>query len=162
MSKAIDLVQKFYPNVVKVKDATKPLEVTVAKTDVDNSKVRNHKDCVFAHACKRMEDIDGAIIAIKSAYIIKGDTAIRYSIPDSLAREIVAFDRDGKFETGDYYVREPSPTLKLGQHKLYKPKKRTGYKSGPHTNSGTGQKTKWHATKSIRSLRNPEIAEDPK
>lgn len=151
MSKAITLVQKFYPNVSKVKDATKPLDVVVDKSDINNSKIKNHRECVFAHACKRIENIDGAIIAIKSAYIIKGDIAIRYTIPDFLAREIIAFDREGKFEPGDYSLNEPAPSYRLNKPKPPRKQRKDLRKGSRHTG-----KSNWHATKSIRNLKNPE------
>jgi hypothetical protein len=138
---ALQVVQKFYPEVSEVKDATKPLDIEVLSKDINSSSVRNHKACAFAAACKRAKQVDGCIIAIKVAYLIKDGKATRYSVPESLSREIVAFDRDGKFGAGKY--RLIRPIRKLGD-----PAAR-----GSEKRSKPGRKVEYrHITSAIRSM----------
>src|SRR5580704_307502 len=99
---ALQIVQKFYPGIKVVRDAKTPVRIEVLKRDIDDSDVRSHKFCAVARACKRAQHIDGAIIALKVAYLIKGGEALRYSMPESLSREIVAYDRNGDFAPGTY------------------------------------------------------------
>lgn len=138
---ALQIVQKYYPNVKSVTDAGKPITVEVSKKDCTNSAIRNHNACAFAEACKRSENIDGAVIAVTVAYLVKNGVAKRYSIPESLSREIVVFDRNGQFSPGVY--------------KLLAPKRKLGDPSarGSETRSKKGRKVRYrHSTQAIRSL----------
>ncbi len=108
---ALTIVQQFYPDVRHVKDAIRPLRIEVTKEDAESRAVRKHKDCALAVACKKMEMVDGAIISVAAAYLVKGDTAIRYKVPQSVAREIVSFDRSGGFEQGEYWLDKPAHKL---------------------------------------------------
>ena len=138
---ALQIVNKFYPQVTGVTDAKLPINIEVLKRDINSSAVRNHKECAFAQACKRTKQIDGAIIALKVAYLIKDGQAVRYSIPESLSREIVAFDRNGAFEAGDY--RLESPRRKLGDPRA----------TGSDKRSKPGRKVTYrHTTSAIRSM----------
>jgi hypothetical protein len=126
MPDALKIVQKFYQNVTAVKDATKSLEIQVESKDVKSSSVRNHKECALAHACKRLQDVDGVIMSVSTAYIIKGDIAYRYQVPETASREIVSFDRDAGFMPGTYQLVKPYPTNRIGaERRSTKPKKRT-------------------------------------
>jgi hypothetical protein len=140
---ALGIVQRFYPEVKTVRDATKPLNIEVTKRDINSSAVKNHKDCALAVACKRAEAVDGAIVAVRAAYIIKGDAATRYHIPESVAREIIAFDRSGEFAPGQYRLLKPI-------HKLGDP-------AGTGSNNRKAQPVKKrpfrHITTGIRQIR---------
>lgn len=130
--------------MVSVSDATRSLNIEVSPRDIKSSTARNHKVCAFAAACKRAKHLDGAIIAVKIAYMIKDGKATRYSIPESLSREIVAFDRNGAFSAGGYRLDKP-------KRKLGDPTAR-----GSENRKSKGRKVKYrHATQGIRSLRNP-------
>jgi len=138
---ALEIVQKFYPNVKHVKDATKDIVVEVTDSDSKSKAVRNHKECAFAHACKRERVAEATIISRKISYLINGDTATRFATPESLAREIVAFDRNAKFEPGIYNLRRPSPTEKLNSGRGY------SQKTNSHSKS---PKRFYHTTDNIR------------
>jgi len=138
---ALQIVNKFYPQVTAVTDAKRPIDIEVLKRDINSSAVRNHKACAFAQACKRTKQIDGAIIALKVAYLIKDNAAVRYSIPESLSREIVAFDRNGNFEPGRYALE--SPRRKLGDPSA----------TGSDNRTKPGRKVRYrHTTQAIRSM----------
>jgi len=107
-------VRKFFPGVKHVVDATEPLNIEVTKGDVSTSKRKAHSECAMAVACKRAKHLDGVIIATSTAYLIKGDTATRYTVPDSVGREVVAFDRGGSFEPGEYKLIKPNSPLGHG------------------------------------------------
>jgi hypothetical protein len=145
---ALSVVQKFFPNVTTVQDAIEPLEVEVKTCDIQRSKTKNHRGCVFARACKRTYGIEGAVIAVKTAYLIDGTTALRYAIPESLSREIVSFDRNGQFAPGDYHIDSPA-------YKLKRPKPISSGSRGTKKKRSSG-KANYHATKSIRNLHNPK------
>src|ERR1700734_609460 len=77
MSDALSIVKEFFPNALTVKDAKEPITVQVTKGDNNSAKVRDHKACAMAVACKRAEHADGVIVSVMTAYVIKGTTATR-------------------------------------------------------------------------------------
>jgi hypothetical protein len=138
---ALAVVRKFYPNIESVVDATEPLNIEVTKRDNQNSAVKNHKKCALAVACERKKDVDGVIISIATAYLIKGNQAIRYKVPPSVSREIVSFDRKAGFEEGFYKLNAPTVHDRLG------------YSTTPrnHAETGRGRKIKRrHVTENVR------------
>jgi hypothetical protein len=114
VSDALHIVQEFFPKVTSVKDAKEPITVQVTKGDNNSAKVRDHKACAMAVACKRTEHADGVIVSVVTAYVIKGTTATRYHLPESVSREVVSFDRDAGFQPGEYTMTVPCPTRRLG------------------------------------------------
>ncbi len=96
--RALSIVKKYFPKVNRVIDADDRIIVEVTDADSKSKAVRDHNACAMAVACKRKMHADGVIIAVSTAYIVKGKKAIRYKVPESVAREIVSFDRDSYFE----------------------------------------------------------------
>lgn len=113
MSNALNIVQKFFPYVEKVKDATTAIELEVTLADVRKGKPRSHTGCPLAQVCKRMK-YDGAIISRRRAYLIKDKIATRYEVPESVAREVVSNDRGGGTVIGTYELQKPGKDCKLG------------------------------------------------
>jgi len=112
---ALHTVQQLFPNVTKVVDAKKDSKIEVTKRDTSSATVRNHKACAMAVACKRKMDLDGVIMSVSTAYLIKDNVATRYLVPPSVAREIIAFDRNAVFEPGEYKLNAPTESAKLNR-----------------------------------------------
>jgi hypothetical protein len=144
MSTALQIVKQFFPQVEDVKDAKHPLVVEVTKSDNNSAKVRDHKACAMAVACKRAEKADGVIVSVMTAYVVKGNTAVRYHLPESVSREVVSFDRNAGFEPGEYAMIPPCATSRIG--------KITG--GNNHANGRTGRKltVRKHHTIGIRTV----------
>jgi hypothetical protein len=115
VSRALQNVRKFFPDVKFVEDADSSIKVEVTPRDVATSKRKAHSECAMAVACKRSKHVDGVIIATSTAYLVKGDTAKRFYVPTSVAREVVSFDRGSEFMPGEYELRAPGPTEQLGR-----------------------------------------------
>jgi hypothetical protein len=115
MATSLQIVQHYFPHVETVKDADKEVHVEVLPRDNSNSKVKNHTACAMAVACKRTYQADGVIVAVSVAYIVKGNTAIRYRLPESIAREVVSFDRKGGFAPGTYKMLMPKEKHRIGE-----------------------------------------------
>lgn len=111
---ALSNVQAAFPNVTKVVDAKKDASFEVTKADTKSAAVRNHTACAAAVACKRKLELDGVIMSVNTAYLVKGSTATRYKVPQSVSREIISFDRDAVFEPGDYRLKAPCQSARLG------------------------------------------------
>jgi len=130
--KALAIVQQFYPDVKYIRDATKSLEIEVTDRDCQTAAVKKHRDCALAVACKHMATVDGAIVATSAAYLVRGDTATRYKVPASVAREIVSFDRSGEFYPGTYWLDKPfhklgAPGASGSNQRRAKPKPKAGF-----------------------------------
>lgn len=138
MARALAIVRKYAPSVRHVEDATEDLDIEVTKRDL--GKRKDHNGCVLAEACKRQEKATTAIISRSAAYIVKGDTATRYLVTPTISREIVSFDRGAGFETGDYTLKRPCDSRRLGN-----------YTPGRDMGNGPGKKRrKPHVTENVR------------
>ena len=139
-------VQRMFPQVTEVVDAKRARLIEVAPSDLKRAVVKAHKACAMAVACKRKLSLDGVIMGRKTAYLIKGRKATRYAVPESVAREIVAFDRGAAFEPGVYrLIPHARP---LGTEKAH----------GPRLAEGTPRRY-IHVTTGVRALLGSEAAE---
>ncbi len=142
MSNALHIVHQFFPAVTLVRNAKEPVVIEVTKHDNNSAKVKNHQACAMAVACKRAEKADGVIVSVVTAYVIKGNLATRYHLPESVSREVVSFDRNAGFAPGEYVMNAPEPNQRLGS-----------YKGGHKPANGKGKKlVRKHITSGIRSV----------
>lgn len=124
---ALKIVQKYHPEVEEVVDATKAVTINVTSADCKAGEMKDPSACALAHAACRT--YDGAIISLSVAYLIRGKRATRYRVPGYTSRELVAFDRNNRFEPGKYTLLPVSPWHLLGRivtpgKKVKYPKKR--------------------------------------
>jgi hypothetical protein len=138
---AYTLVRKYHPEVTSVVDAKHPLTIEVTDADRAAGQGKDPKACALARACGRTWD--GAIIGLKTIYLIKGHRAVRFMTPESISREIVSFDRNQDFAAGTYRLRPPGGSLRLGHHQKW----------GNHSYTGSQTGRTQHRTVRVRSLR---------
>lgn len=96
-------------NGKKVVDATRKTAIHITKRDTTEGDNKNPSGCAAARAAKR--DVPNCISArvhIGRVYIEYRDKWVRYFTPDRLRTEIIAFDRGGSFQPGDYTLLPPS------------------------------------------------------
>jgi hypothetical protein len=141
---ALGIVRKYHPNVAKIIEAKKDLHIEVTAQDCKAGRKKNAGSCAMARACER--EYDGAIISLTTAYIIKGDTAIRYHVPQAISREIVSFDRAKQFAPGDYKLKAPSASFKL------RPRGDRPLNPDRHKVLHSKNKIRNHKTQGIRAL----------
>jgi hypothetical protein len=126
MPTALSIVQRYYPQVKTITDA------------------------------KREKDYDGAVISVAISYLIRGDRAMRYRTPSSVAREIVSFDRHADFTPGRYALAVPTAyhhklLAPNGTHKLGgKPGSHAGKKKSPRPEEADTMLS--HRTMNVRAL----------
>ena len=107
-----------------VKDAKEDLLLTVTPGDVREASPLDPSNCAIAKACRRQEKLE-ALIHITKVYLRNGGKDwIRYIIPHALRGEIIAHDRGGAFMPGNYILRAPFNTEKIGHRRSSKRKKR--------------------------------------
>jgi len=92
---------------LKLTDATRPIVVGVAVDDILKSRTKNSKCCAFARAAKREPGVRAAYFFRSTAFLEFGDRMVRYSLPQSVQKEIVSFDRGGIMAPGEYELRPP-------------------------------------------------------
>ena len=92
------------------------LVIRVTGEDCSSIGIQDHASCAMAVACKRELGADGAIVSLHIAYVVHGDTAFRYFVPESVSREVVSFDRNGGFSPGNYELKAPPKGHHLGEH----------------------------------------------
>ena len=83
-------------------DAKKPMVIHITKSDVRNGSLKDSSSCAAAKAICRQTACEAAKVYIGRTYIKQDGKWVRYATPPSLRNEIIAFDRGGQFEPGDY------------------------------------------------------------
>lgn len=111
-------------NNLNVVDAKKTITILVGKTDIRNAKVKDPANCAAALACKRQLHSTDVRVHVGRTYVRKGGKWVRYLTSRSLRSELVAFDRGGKFEPGEYTLYAMKPSSRTGKRQgSDKPKK---------------------------------------
>lgn len=124
-------------NGLIVKDADKNLNITISPTDVKKGVNKNPSSCAAALALKRKLHCTDARVHIGRTYVKFKDHWVRYHTPRSLRSEIIAFDRGGSFDPGEYVLLKIQPSHKLGKRQgSDKPTKHRIKRAKPHHVSG--------------------------
>lgn len=142
---SLNKIRRLFPNVTKVRDATKTITVRVKSIDSRTGRRKAPEQCALARACVRERIADGAIIGIGNSWLIKGNVATRYKSSVAVGREITSFDRHQEFAAGtDYKLSKVSPSCRMGASK-WKP-------TGPHASKAATNQKSLHRTADIRVL----------
>jgi hypothetical protein len=137
--RALAIVQQHVPFATAVQDAKHDLEIEVSRSDVSASKRKAHAECALATACMRT-GFAAAIVSKSRVYLVDHNgLALRFCVNDSVAREIVAFDRGAAFEAGTYMLKAPTPMQRIGH----------GYARGYGQKKSTRHKA--HVTQNVRT-----------
>lgn len=139
MGLALQIVQRYHPEVTEVVDAKKGITVRVSSADCKAGSPKDPSACAMAHALCRT--YDGALISLWSAYLIKGKRATRYRVPPYVARELIVFDRNKRFEPGTYSLMPIQPSQRLGVDR-----------SQPNKHNYPKRRAPAHITTGVRSL----------
>lgn len=102
-------------NGLPVVDATKPLNLVITKRDVSLGATKDPGACAAARSLCRLPEIDEARVHLGRTYIKSGKKWIRYETPKAVRTEIVAFDRGGSFEPGEYIFGAIRPSHRNGR-----------------------------------------------
>ena len=108
-------------NGKKVVDATRKLKINISPRDATEGATKDPASCAAARAAKR--DIPHCISArvhIGRVYVELKDKWVRYFTPESLRTEIIAFDRGGSFQPGEYELNPPSKAETEESRKKYR------------------------------------------
>jgi hypothetical protein len=130
-------------NGEKVVDATKPLKLTITDRDVSLGNTKDPGACAAARACMRETHATAARVHVGRTYLKIGEKWVRFNTGAALRSEIVAFDRGGKFEPGEYKLSPPQPSHRAsGKRQGTTPTRRTGKKRAkPHIMTGVRERS---------------------
>ena len=95
-------------------DARRGLKLEVTAGDCHKLSRKDPQNCAFARACKRELGAKRAFFFRTAAWLQMGDKLVRYTLPPSVQKEIVSFDRTGSMVPGVYQITPPakSQTMK--------------------------------------------------
>lgn len=139
-----------------VVNAKRRIKLTISPMDTKAGKKGDPKACAAARAILReIPNCVAARVHVGRVYLLKNDgNWHRYKTPDALRTEIVAMDRGGKFEPGDYELipvapsdEQPYRKAKYGRSGDY-PRSETN--RATLGNSVTKQPRKVHVTQGVR------------
>ena len=115
-----------------IHDATKDVVITVTATEAKHNGGRlKADDCPIARACKRALGASRVFVHRSRVYIKNGaNHYTRYMPSAALRLELIAFDRGARFQGGEFVLRRPRKSEKLGADRLKQrdPKRQTGPK----------------------------------
>lgn len=97
-----------------VANASMALRLNVTEDDIKNGAPLNPYACAIARAAKRQPGIVAAKVHLSCLYLLgkRGKEWLRYRVPEYATREIVAYDRGGKFVPGEIDL-QPISTREL-------------------------------------------------
>lgn len=132
-----------------VVNGKRKIALHISAADVKNGKNKAPGACAAAMALMReVPNCIKARVHLGRTYILKDDDQwYRYKTPEALQREIVAFDKGGKFEPGEYELRPMSPSemIPIKKKVAGSETNRRGPKGAPNK-----QPRKFHVTKGVR------------
>jgi hypothetical protein len=130
-----------------VKDATEKIVLHITAADVKAGAKKNADSCAAAKALCREGHCEAAKVHMSRAYIKKGKTWVRYAVPPALRNEVLAFDRGGTFEPGEYQLYPIQPSVRLGAQKA---RGANNTKRASHANKGI-RKRPYHVATGVRA-----------
>ena len=95
---------------VEVRNATKPVTIVITRADVKEGATKDPASCAAARACIRELHASEARVHVGRTYVKIGNKWLRYNTGRALRSEIVAFDRGGTFEPGEYHIMPVQPS----------------------------------------------------
>jgi hypothetical protein len=134
-------------NGTPVKDAKQKIVLTITPQDVKSGAKKNANSCAAANALCRQEGCEAAKVHMSRAYIKKGKTWYRFAVPTALKNEVLAFDRGGAFEPGEYVLNPIQPSVRLGAPRRSPP---VETRTGAH-HSKNKRKRPYHVVSGVRA-----------
>jgi hypothetical protein len=96
-----------------VMHAKKPITLTINDNDIAKAARKKPADCAVARACRREFHAKEVRVHLGRVYLkTNNGNWTRYLTPKSMRDEIIAFDRGGSFEAGEFILAPPYATAK--------------------------------------------------
>lgn len=97
---------------IPVVDSREPVYFEITAEDIQGARRKQPNACAVARACARELHVKEARIHLGRIYLLKRGAHQweRYVTPASLRDEIIAFDRGGRFQPGEFYLAKIAGT----------------------------------------------------
>jgi hypothetical protein len=92
-----------------VVNAKSKLPIKVTDRNIKLGAAKDSGGCAIVKACQDLPGVMRARVHLKRTYLEYKKEWIRYDTPIALRSELIAFDRGGSFEPGDYELRPLTP-----------------------------------------------------
>ncbi len=143
-------------NGKKVVDAKAPAKIAITAEDVAKGANKNPSGCAAALAAMHdIKDCISARVHVGRVYIETPRRWVRYMTPESLRTEIIAFDRGGSFQPGQYELKAPSKQESEEGRRSYREKKTVTDKAYPVNGRSAAQRAKDDASREVSRKRIP-------
>lgn len=129
-------------------DAKASIVLHISKTDVRLGATKDASCCAAARALCRQEKIEAARVYLSRTYIKRGGKWVRFMTPSALRNEIIAFDRGGQFEPGEYTLSPVQPKLRWSNPERKAYAKKYAAKRAKHTSK---PRASAHIVKGVRN-----------
>jgi len=134
-------------------DATKDIILELLPKDINKAKRKSNSECSLAIACRRQLGHEARIHLTKVYISRNGGGKIelwdRYIVPLRLRTEIVAFDRGGEMQPGEYTLKAPIGFNRIGarngRQEAYRKRKQNGKRNPRITITGVRLSALKHA-----------------
>lgn len=119
-----------------VVDAKEPIKLSVIKADIEKADTKEPANCAVARACRRELRAKEVRVHLSRVYVKtnKGNW-MRFKTPPAMRAEIIAFDRGGTFEEGNFTLQVIEKTKRLGSGYTKKYRKRRYAETGKRKRS---------------------------
>lgn len=82
--------------------------IKITKADIGRANRKEPDQSVIARCCRRQLHVKEVRVHLGRVYLRTNETSwVRYITPPALRSEIIAFDRGGAFEAGEYLLSSP-------------------------------------------------------
>lgn len=99
-------------------DAKRPIKLHITPKDISGGDPKHPESCAAARALLREQHCKEVRIHLGRVYVRSNESNWqRYITPKNLRSEIIAFDRGGAFEPGEFVLAAPQPAKKLGKRR---------------------------------------------
>ncbi len=134
-----------------VVEAKSPITLNITKRDIGKGAAKDPRSCAAAKAARRMfPAADEVRVHLSRLYVRTGKKWTRYKVADGLRTEIIAFDRGGSFEAGEYMLRPSPPSQRHTPHNASQAKARREENNGQYLARMKKSREKPRQVKSIR------------
>lgn len=96
--------------MVNVVNATKSLIITITEEDISRGEKKDPAGCAAAISCCRAPRVVEARVHTSTTYLRTGKYWVRYRTPSALRDGMIAFDRGGTLDSGEYTLIPVQPS----------------------------------------------------
>ena len=98
--------------MVNVINATMPIIITITEEDIARGAQKDPAGCAAAISCRRIPRVAEARVHTSTTYLRDSRKGkwVRYRTPTALRFGMIAFDRGGTLEAGEYILRPIQPS----------------------------------------------------